>query len=382
MSKAHWQPRKAGDRIYLPKPPPPKLTIQRHIKHRRCDNEWKQGSQDDPWNRRDVQDWDMEWFPQKVKVEEQENADHQAESDQWEQEYEHQEPMDEWEEDPIDKVNAQEMGDEVEEEEIYQDPEAQMQEQEQEDWYQEDNQQEMDDEMDQQGNVQQEPEGMEDEHENWENPYPKEGGNEDGNRDDAQETEVPVPAPSLAYIQHKKGASRPLFVPLNKGKGGQGHEKSGMSMVGYPTPLTHPCSQRNPIPPKGGWPHPINDPQHPVFRGKGWIQRPTEWIPPQPPRMGYQLPGSHNRPMQFVEFGHLHYPEYHGPMHQVIPQGIPHMMTHDTGAEPSEDTDDSEQQMFLHRRPNRRRAIMRDRPRKHKVWLNVQGHKVLASYRK
>ena len=30
-SKAHWQPKKAGGRKYLPKPPPPKLTIQRQI---------------------------------------------------------------------------------------------------------------------------------------------------------------------------------------------------------------------------------------------------------------------------------------------------------------------------------------------------------------
>ena len=120
MSEAHWQPERAGERKYSPKPPPPKLTavacrMKKKAKPSRT-TAWKGAPNENPqWQDNDAPEGmrqsDMESFPQEGKegyLDSEEKEEEQL-NDPWEQGYEEQEMEEEWweEEEPQEGGNQE-----------------------------------------------------------------------------------------------------------------------------------------------------------------------------------------------------------------------------------------------------------------------------------
>ena len=145
---------------------------------------------------------------------------------------------------------------------------------------------------------------------------PTNGEAEEGNQENGTWVEywalendpAPAAAPVPARIQSGQGDGRPVSVPFNQGS---------TPTMGYPTPLTHPCYQPNPLRPQY---HPIHDPQHPVHTGRGWIPGiPTTspWYPTMRPSYGWVPPPP---PSQQQAVGHhRHQSSYGPPMPMAIP---------------------------------------------------------------
>ena len=386
--------------VYLPKPPPPKLSVRGYPKHRWSDR-WtvKKEAQE---NRsrdetpRSVPETERDWFPN-VEYKEQyldEEDDEQKQQEQWDSlwDVEEGEEWEEWEQEQeheAEEIPAQQS---VKEE---RDETGQGQQEVEEEWPQE-----KDEEMHESpyGDEQElEEEWLEEEANNdWAGKqYPPE--QDDGSNQG--EAPIPIPAPKLRPISSKPKLTGPMFVPLNKGKGKQSKGMDEPSTA-YPTPLTHPIvapyvqgGGKGAKGKKATWTHPIQDPYHPVHKGYGRIVQPEmpnqwttiqkgEWTPPP-------FPGQYQMAPFPYHMGYGQQMSYmdQGPGRMLPPwmqpgDRQPTVWDPDSGYESSEDTDGEESS-----KRNKTDKKVRKKPknpnpkrRKYKIWITINGKRQQASY--
>ena len=334
--------------------------------------------QEDEWD----QSPEKEWYPKKKRqavqrgIEEPEvkHEEELQDNQQWEM-------GNDWdEEDQMENEGEEEDGHwtgEQQAEEEYQEEDPMQAIEEEEQWYEEGEAEPMEEDQEQEEMAQQEA---------WE-----------------EEEQAPVPAPKLAIGKH----STPRYIPLNSGKGSM---TSKGVIQGHPTPLTHPRNVINQYHSKAfgggkGHIHPIQDPNHPVHKGLGWIQNQGkmnpqpmmaqmgEWTPPPFPPPPFpttyrappfvHIPGC-GMPIQFIEHGYMgggggRQPDIsYKPQRGNRPQGK--RMSPDDEEDSSNEMQDDLPEGKIVGPYNRGTKKGRVKAHKKQVWVDIGGKRHLASY--